>query len=152
MERVQITILNGVRTLLCQTGLPSTFWAEPASYTVYCRNRSRNSKGHNPEKLGRQKPADYGHLQPFGANLYFGDYVEGTINYRIWDLERQKVHHTRDVVFSKSPNMVLQNFSILQNFGNLQNGELEEVTLVDDSVDTQPLWCHLQVLQHLLHQ
>ena len=50
VKRVILTILNGVRTLLSQTGLPSTFRAEPASYIVYCMNRSPNSRGHISEE------------------------------------------------------------------------------------------------------
>ena len=150
VERAHLTILNGVRTLLQQTGLPATFWAEAANYIVYCRNRSPFNGNNIPEDLWRGQSTHYDHLQPFGCKLYFRDhtsrnklntrykegilcgYVEGTTNYRVWDLEKLKIHHTRDVVFTKSQNTVLQNSTVLQNFANLQNHKSEDFFLVGD--------------------
>ena len=131
VERAHLTILNGVHTLLSQTGLPAKFWAEAANYIVYCRNRSPSTNDKVPEELWRGKAVTYTHLQPFGCKAYFRDhrstskletrykegllvgYVEGTVNYRVWDLENSKIHQTRDVVFTKHQTTLLQN---LQNF------------------------------------
>jgi hypothetical protein len=38
-ERVHLTIMNGVRTILCQAGLGAEFWAEAASYMCVTRLR-----------------------------------------------------------------------------------------------------------------
>ena len=40
VERVHLTILNGVRTVFAELGLGSSFWAEAANYCAYMRNRT----------------------------------------------------------------------------------------------------------------
>jgi len=40
VERVHLTILNGVRTVLAHSGLGAQFWAEAANYIAYTRNRT----------------------------------------------------------------------------------------------------------------
>ncbi len=40
VERVHLTILNGVRTVLTHSGLGPEFWAEAANYIAYTRNRT----------------------------------------------------------------------------------------------------------------
>jgi hypothetical protein len=122
VERAHLTILNQVRTLLIDRGLDDKFWAKAANYAIYTRNRApTGSDKHIPEDLWRQREVNSRHLQPFGCQLWFRDhnntnklhpcykegqllsYVEGTDNYRIWDLHTEKVIISRDVVFGKQP-------------------------------------------------
>jgi transposase InsO family protein len=44
VEQAHLTILNAVCTLLTNTSLPLTFWAEAASYSVHVRNRVSDAK------------------------------------------------------------------------------------------------------------
>ncbi len=120
VERVHLTILNGVRTLLTHTGLPLQYWAEAANYMAYTRNHTPCGPQHQvPEDLWRKKKTALDHTQPFGSKCYFRDhrhiskleprykqglllgYVEGTLNYRVWDVKQRKIFQTRDVVFSE---------------------------------------------------
>jgi hypothetical protein len=122
VERAHLTILNTVRTLLLQSGLPDHFWAEAANYAVYARNRSPSGPSKEiPEDLWRGIQVSINHQQPFGVNAYFRDHVEtnklrpryrsgrlmayeeGTSNYRVWDIEGKKVVVSRDVVFDTLP-------------------------------------------------
>jgi hypothetical protein len=135
VERVNLTILNGVRTLLAQTGLPHSFWAEAAAYIAYCRNISPSGKENIiPEREWRKYTTQnrfcYSKLYPFGTKLYFRDhkntnklqpryktglllgYNIGTAGYRILDFEhflsnKIQVTISRDVVFSKN-NILVQ--------------------------------------------
>jgi transposase InsO family protein len=122
VERAHLTILNTVRTLLLESGLPDHFWAEAANYVVYARNQSPSGPSKEiPEDLWRGIQVSINHQQPFGVNAYFRDHVEtnklrpryrpgrlmsyeeGTTNYRVWDIEGKKVIVSQDVVFDTLP-------------------------------------------------
>jgi hypothetical protein len=119
VERVHLTILNTVRTILAETGLPLKFWAEAANYAVYTRNRTPCGLEHKiPDDSWYNYQKGHKHLQPFGITCYYRHhmpqskllerysegilvgYVEGTQNYRIWNESTQKIVILRDVVFS----------------------------------------------------
>lgn len=125
VERAHLTILNTVRTLLIESDLPDTFWAEAAQYTVYTRNRCPSGPTKQiPEDLWRGTPAATHHLQPFGCAVWFRDhkcrnklrprylpgrlvsYEEGTNNYRIWSDRDKKVIVTRDVTFERAQPLI----------------------------------------------
>ena len=118
VERVHLTIMDGVRTVLCESGLGAEFWAEAAAYICYTRNRTPcGPQKRIPDDLWRQHKTKVKHLQPFGCKVFYRDYnntsklanrysearlmgyVEGTHNYRVWNPARQKIVKTRDVVF-----------------------------------------------------
>jgi transposase InsO family protein len=118
VERVHLTILDGVRTILCQSGMGPEFWAEAASYMCYTRNRTPcGPQKRIPEDLWRQHKAKVAHLQPFGCKVFYRDYnntsklanrysearlmgyVEGTHNHRVWNPIKRKIIKARDVVF-----------------------------------------------------
>ena len=106
VERVHLTILDGARATLIQSGLPATFWGEAANYTAYTRNRTPCGPQHLvPEDSWRGRQVPLEHMHPFGYNIYFRDhrkpskvaprylegklmgYVEGTTTYRVWDTQ-----------------------------------------------------------------
>lgn len=120
LERVMLTLLNGVRTVLLETGLPPSFWAEAASYIAYVRNRSPSAAtGKLPEDAYRGYPVRLTHLRAFGTPLFYRlhtesnklspryapgllmGYVEVGSAYRVYDPSTKAFHHTRDVVFTK---------------------------------------------------
>lgn len=122
VERAHLTILNSVRTLLFDSKLPDEFWAEAASYASYTRNRVPSGPQKLvPEDVWRGQSTSLTHLRPFGSRLFFRDhvekdklhpryregrllsYVEGTHSYRVWDMDKKRVHISRDVVFEKTP-------------------------------------------------
>lgn len=122
VERVHLTILNGVRTIPCQTGLGPQFWAEAASYMAYTLNRTPCGPGKQvPDDLWRIHKTRIDHLQPFGCKVFYRNYnntsklstrysearlmgyVEGTHNYRVWDLAKRQIIKTRDIVFINNP-------------------------------------------------
>jgi hypothetical protein len=119
VERVHLTIINGVWTSLADSGLDMTLWAKAAAYMAYTRNCTPCGPEHMiPDDVwsGEQRRLD--HLQAFGSELYFRDYhnsnkldnryipgrllgyVDGTHNYRVWSTKHGFIK-TRDVVITK---------------------------------------------------
>jgi len=121
VERVHLTILNGVRTILCRTEFGPEFWAEAAAYMAYTRNRTPcGPQKQVPDDLWRNHKTRIDHLQPFGCKVFYRNYnntsklatrysnarlmgyVEGTHSYRVWDSRKQRIVKTRDVIFVNS--------------------------------------------------
>ena len=70
VERVHLTLLNGVRTVLSESKLPTSWWAEAAQYIAYTRNRCPGPGG-VPDDLWFGNKVRLNHLQPFGATLFY---------------------------------------------------------------------------------
>ncbi|KAI7815493.1 Retrovirus-related Pol polyprotein, partial [Rhyzopertha dominica] len=139
-ERLNQTLLNIVRCLLLQSGLPSTFWAEALAAANFIRNRcpTKAIKLQIPYELWSKKKltADcVNTIKVFGCkawahnlegrkldakaieciNLGFQDNMKG---HRLWDLNRRKIILSRDVIFEEDnfpfkmkPTKDLQTFS-----------------------------------------
>nr|GEZ90109.1 retrovirus-related Pol polyprotein from transposon TNT 1-94 [Tanacetum cinerariifolium] len=108
-ERMNRTLMDKVRCLLIQSGLPKTFWAEAACTAAYLINRSPSTsiekKTHMEMWSGH--PSDYGMLRTFGCVAY--SYVqqgklEGVKGYRLYRLDNEspKIVTSRNVVFNES--------------------------------------------------
>lgn len=71
-ERLNLTIFNGVRTLLHDSELPTSLWDEAAMNMAYTRNRSPTSANTNstPYELFHGLKPDVSHLQIFGATCF----------------------------------------------------------------------------------
>ena len=70
-ERLNRTLMDKVRPMLADSGLPKTLWAEAVATASYVRNRSPVSKRDKTpwELFFGQKP-DVSHLRTFGAKVY----------------------------------------------------------------------------------
>ncbi|GKC73020.1 retrotransposon protein, putative, ty1-copia subclass, partial [Tanacetum coccineum] len=71
-ERMNRTIMDKVRCLLIQSGLPKTFWAEATCTAAYLINRSpsRAIEKKTPMEMWSGHPSDYGMLRIFGCVAY----------------------------------------------------------------------------------
>lgn len=77
VERVHRTVMDGVRTILSDTGLPEDFWAEIAQYVVYVRNRVlKKGDTVSPQELWTGRPPKYDQLRPFGSTVFVRDHTE----------------------------------------------------------------------------
>ncbi|GKB52120.1 retrovirus-related pol polyprotein from transposon TNT 1-94 [Tanacetum coccineum] len=121
-ERMNRTLLNKVRCLLIQSGLPDSFWAEATVTTTYLINRSPSTtlEKKTPMDLWSGHPANYEMLRIFGCVAYshvnqgklkpraikciFLGYPDGVKGYRLWRLDdvKPKIIISRDVVFNES--------------------------------------------------
>nr|GEV37974.1 hypothetical protein [Tanacetum cinerariifolium] len=116
------TLMDKVRCLLIQSGLPKTFWAEATCIAAYLINRSpsRAIEKKTPMKMWSGHPSDYGMLRIFGCVAYPHDkqgklkpravkcvllgYPRGVKRYRLYRLddESSKIVTSRNVVFNES--------------------------------------------------
>ena len=118
-ERMNRTIMDKVRSMLNETGLDESYWAEAASTAVYVINRSPSAsiQFDIPEERWSDRSPDYSHLKSFGCVAYvhqvkektnsraakgiFIGYAQGTRGYRVWLIDEQKVVISKDVVFNE---------------------------------------------------
>ncbi|KAK4327573.1 hypothetical protein Pmani_001980 [Petrolisthes manimaculis] len=122
-ERMNRTLVEQIRAMLIDSGLPHRFWAEALSTACYLKNRSpaRALNGKTPcQALMGKKPTVH-HLRVFGCVCYahvskderrkldpksvkciflgYGSEVKG---YRLFDLEKKRILNSRDVTFDES--------------------------------------------------
>ena len=127
-ERAIRTTMDDVRTLLRDSGLGHSYWAEAAAYSIYTRNLipSRRHPNKIPLEVFSGKRQTVAHLRPFGAKCWakiptvhgvqvtggskldarsvecrFLGYATGTGNYKVQDVGTHRVFVSRDVVFEE---------------------------------------------------
>ncbi|GJZ51331.1 retrotransposon protein, putative, ty1-copia subclass [Tanacetum coccineum] len=121
-ERMNKTLMEKVRCLLIQYGLPKTFWAEATCTAAYLINRSPSTviEKKTPMKMWSGHQSDYEMLRIFGCVAYSQvkqgklepravrcvllGYPEGVKGYRLYRLdgESPKIVTSRNVVFNES--------------------------------------------------
>ena len=70
-ERLNRTLLDKVRSMLADSGLPKSLWAEALATANYLRNRSPvNGRNLTPLELFSGTKPDVSHLRTFGARAY----------------------------------------------------------------------------------
>src|SRR6202522_3440217 len=127
-ERAIRTTIDDVRTLLRDSGLNHSYWAEAAAYSIYTRNLipSRRSPDRIPGESFTGKRQGVGHLRVFGSKCWakiptmhgiqvtggskldvrsvpcrFLRYALGHGNYKVQDIDTRRVYVSRDVVFEE---------------------------------------------------
>ena len=127
-ERAICTTMDDVRTLLSDSGLGHSFWAEAAAYSIDTRNLipSRRHPGRIPLESFSGKRQDVSHLRAFGAKCWakiptvngaqitggskldqrgvecrFLGYASGGGNYKVQDVGSKRVFVSRDVIFEE---------------------------------------------------
>ena len=122
-KRLNITILEKVRCLLNESGLPKKFWVEATSTIVYLINRSPSSviNFKTPMQLWTGRKPNIAHLKPFGYIAYvhisqgklnpravkgiFIGYPFGVKGYKVWLINDRKCVISRNIVFYESANI-----------------------------------------------
>ena len=122
-ERLNRTIIEGARSILCHAKLPLKFWAEAVSTVVYLRNRSPTAalKGRTPYEYWFGEKPDVSNLRVFGCICFvhipdnqrkkldpksykavFVGYPEGTKGFKVWNVESEKFARSRNVLFHEN--------------------------------------------------
>nr|GEX13874.1 putative retrotransposon [Tanacetum cinerariifolium] len=116
-ERLNKTLMDKVRCLLIQSGLPKNFWAEATCTAAYLINRSPSTaiKKKTHMEMWSGHPSDYGMLRTFGCVAYSHvqqgklepravkcvllGYPEGVKGYRLYRLDKEspKIVTSRNV-------------------------------------------------------
>eukprot|EP00794_Sanderia_malayensis_P011569 gene11569-biopygen9240 len=121
-ERMNRTMMETTRSMMCHAKVPQTFWAEAVNTAVYLRNQSPTVSLKNATPYERwigQKP-DLANLKVFGCVSYvhiakekcsklnaksrkgiFVGYPDGTKGYKLFDLTKGVFIRSRDVVFAE---------------------------------------------------
>jgi hypothetical protein len=127
-ERAIRTTMEDVRTLLSDSGLAHSYWAEASAYSIDTRNLipSRRHPGRIPLESFTGKRQSVAHLRVFGAKCWAKiptlhgvqvtggskldprsiecrllGYASGNGNYRVQDVSTRRVYVSRDVVFEE---------------------------------------------------
>jgi hypothetical protein len=127
-ERAIRTTVDDIRTLLHDSGLGHSYWAEAAAYSVDTRNLipSRRHPGRIPLESFSGKRQNISHLRVFGAKCWAKiptvngaqvtggskldsrsvecrllGYASGSGNYKVQDVSSRRVFVSRDVVFEE---------------------------------------------------
>jgi hypothetical protein len=71
-EQMNHTLMESVRSMLADSGLPQKFWAEALSTAVYLKNRSptKSLPETTPFEVWSGEKPDVSHLRVFGCNAY----------------------------------------------------------------------------------
>lgn len=121
-ERLNRTLVETTRTLLTQSGLSEEFWGEAIVTAASLRNITSAKKlnGMTPSEAITGRTPNTSHLRIFGCEVWFYNNTSqktkldargnrGILlrclshkNYRIWDLQKQKVQHVRHVKFNET--------------------------------------------------
>jgi len=127
-ERAIRTTTDDMRTLLCDSGLGHSYWAEAAAYSIYTRNLipSCRHPGKIPLESFTGKRQDVSHLRSFGTKCWakiptvhgvqvtdgskldpqgvecrFLGYASGRGNYKVQDVTSRRVFVSCDVIFEE---------------------------------------------------
>ena len=122
------TTIDDIRTLLHDSNLGHSYWAEAAAYSIYTRNLipSRRFPGRIPRESFLRKRQNISHLRIFGAKCWakiptihgaqvtggskldprsapcrFLGYATRTGNYKVQDTQTKCVYVSRDVIFEE---------------------------------------------------
>jgi transposase InsO family protein len=71
-ERLNLTLMDRVRTILIESQLPLSLWAEAVNYAVYTKNRSPTAaiNGKTPYEVFWGEKPDISNLRVFGSQCY----------------------------------------------------------------------------------
>ena len=122
-ERLNRTLVEVSRSMLLDAKLSHSFWAEAVATAVYLRNRcpTKAVDGMTPYEAWYGEKPNVEHLRVFGCDVYAHvpkdergkfdskarkcillGYGQETKGYRLFDLIRRKVLHSRDVRFNET--------------------------------------------------
>lgn len=122
-ERINRTLIETARSMLIESRLPQSFWAEAVATATYLRNRSPTKAvaGMTPYEAWTGQKPHVGGLRVFGCQAFvhvpkderkkldpkskkciFLGYGANTKGYRLYDPVKGKICHSRDVIFNEN--------------------------------------------------
>ena len=122
-ERFNQTLVEVVKSMLADSELPKTFWAEALATAIYLWNRSptKSVEGKTPYKAVYGEKPNVGHLKVFGCSAYsyipkdegqkldskackciFLEYSGNRKGYQLYDQSIRRVIHSQHVTFNES--------------------------------------------------
>ena len=129
-ERMNRTLVEMLRCMLEESRLPKKFWAEALNTAAYLRNRSptKSLNGRTPFEVLFQNKPSYSNLRIFGCKAFahipkdernkldskskiciFLGYSDCVKGYRLFDISKNKICFSRDVIFMEFDHPELKN-------------------------------------------
>ncbi|GJT24067.1 putative ribonuclease H-like domain-containing protein [Tanacetum coccineum] len=129
-ERKNRTLIEAARTMLADSKLPTTFWAEAVSTACYVQNRVLIVKPHNktPYELFRGIKPAIGFMKPFGCHVtilntldklgkfdgksdegFFVGYSLSSKAFRVYNIRTRKVQENLHIGFLENKPMIERN-------------------------------------------
>ncbi|GJR42701.1 retrovirus-related pol polyprotein from transposon TNT 1-94 [Tanacetum coccineum] len=121
-ERRNRTLIEAARTMLADSKLPTTFWAEAVNSACYVQNRVLVVKPHNktPYELFRGRPPALSFMRPFGCHVtilntldylgkfdgksdegFFVGYLLNSKAFKVYNIRTRKVEENLHIRFSE---------------------------------------------------
>ncbi|GJZ91829.1 putative ribonuclease H-like domain-containing protein [Tanacetum coccineum] len=153
-ERKNRTLIEAARTMLADSKLPTTFWAEAVSTACYVQNRVLVVKPHNktPYELFRGIKPAIGFMKPFGCHVtilntldklgkfdgksdegFFVGYSLSSKAFRVYNIRTRKVQENLHVGF-------LENKPMLEGNGIQGGFESSTSSQQDQDCIVMPIW------------
>ncbi|GKA03407.1 putative ribonuclease H-like domain-containing protein [Tanacetum coccineum] len=122
-ERRNMTLIEAARTMLADSKLPTTFWAEAVSTTCYVQNRVLVVKPHNktPYELFRGLKPALNFVRPFGCHVtilntldnlgksdegFFFEYSLSSKSFRVYNTRTMRVKENLHIGFLENKPMI----------------------------------------------
>ncbi|GJX61050.1 ribonuclease H-like domain-containing protein [Tanacetum coccineum] len=153
-ERKNRTLIEAARTMLADSKLPTTFWAEAVSTACYVQNRVLIVKPHNktPYELFRGIKSAIGFMKPFGCHVtilntldklakfdgksdegFFVGYSLSSKAFRVYNIRTRKVQENLHVGF-------LENKPMLEGNGIQGVSKSSTSSQQDQDCIVMPIW------------
>ncbi|PSS08126.1 Endonuclease [Actinidia chinensis var. chinensis] len=120
-ERMNRTLVDKVRCMICNAGLSKAFWAEAINYAAHLTNRLPSTA------IEGKTPMEEDKLDPRAKKAIFVGFSTGVKGYRLWCPETKKIVNSRDVTFDES--VMLKN-SEKENLSPISTQQVELVSPV----------------------
>ena len=154
-ERLNRTLMDKVRSMLADSGLPKSLWAEALATANHVRNRSPvTARDRTPWELFFRTKPDVSYLRTFGARAYalipkqlrskldsvsqpgrFIGYPSGSKGYKLL-LDNGSINISRDVIFNETPQVSQA------SLGTGSTPMREVVPLSDSPEDSEAVGAH----------
>ncbi|GJV19194.1 retrovirus-related pol polyprotein from transposon TNT 1-94 [Tanacetum coccineum] len=129
-ERRNRTLIEAARTMLADSKLPTTFWAEAVNTACYVQNRVLVVKPHNktPYELFRGRTPSLSFMKPFGCHVtilntldhlgkfdgksddgFFVGYSLNSKAFRVYNIRTRKVEENLHVRFLENKPIIIDN-------------------------------------------
>ncbi|GJS51111.1 putative ribonuclease H-like domain-containing protein [Tanacetum coccineum] len=162
-ERRNRTLIEAAKTMLADSKLPTTFWAEAVNTACYVQNRVLVVKPHNktPYELFRGRTPALSFIRPFGCHVtilntldylgkfdgkfdegFFVGYSMNSKAFRVYNIRTRKVEENLHIRFLEDKTIIADGSLFDSSSNNASNDEPQpssDAGKKDDEVTTAPL-------------
>ena len=156
-ERLNLTLMDHVHTILIESQLPLSLWAEAVEYSIYTKNRSPTAaiKDKTPYEAFWGKKPDISNLHVFGSQCYvhndapsrrkfddraiptvFISYSTASKAWKYYILAKQKVGTSRNIIFNKRPQSSVLHHNIEGELAAMKSSTYRDLLVADPNSES----------------